>query len=136
MKAVKELDVKSPLKAVGLKKDEIRELSKSHGLSTWDKPAFACLTSRFMYHKKIEESVLRKIEQAEDYLRQFKFKQCRVRYINDEAVVEVDKIEVDKALELSEEIISNLKKIGFTSVIIDPEGYRMGRMNQFIKVSK
>ena len=89
-----------------------------------------------MYHKKIERSVLRHIEQAEDYLRQFKFKQCRVRYINEEAVIEVDKDDVSRALSLSAEILNRLRQIGFSKVSIDPEGYRRGRMNQFIKATQ
>ncbi|MBN2735917.1 MAG: ATP-dependent sacrificial sulfur transferase LarE [Spirochaetales bacterium] len=133
MKAVNELDVKSPLKAVEMTKKDIRALSKHHGLSTWDKPAFACLTSRFMYHTKIEAAVLNQIEQAENFLRQYQFRQYRVRYINDEAVVEVDPGEVKRAQELSDEIISRLREIGFAKVSIDPEGYRRGRMNQFIE---
>ncbi|MBN2534849.1 MAG: ATP-dependent sacrificial sulfur transferase LarE [Spirochaetales bacterium] len=128
-KAIEELQIRSPLKEAGLTKEEIRSLSKEMGLPTWNKPAFACLTSRFPYHTIIDKKVMRKIEKAEEYLHELGFDQCRVRYFGDRVSVEVEKNRVQEAMSLSGKIKKKLQKIGFFNSEIDPEGYRTGRMN-------
>jgi len=80
IQAAVELGIRSPLKEVGLKKEEIRKLSKKLALSTWNKPSFACLSSRFPYYTKIESSSLKKVDRAEELLRNLGFSQFRVRH--------------------------------------------------------
>lgn len=130
-KALKEFSVISPLLEAGLKKEDIRILAKKEGLSTWNKPAYACLASRFPYLKEIKKEALQMVEKAEAYLVKIGFNQCRVRCFGDKAQVEVEKDKLKDALSKKYEIISALKEIGFKIVIIDPDGYRKGRMNTF-----
>ena len=130
-KAIKEFSIISPLFEAELKKEDIRILSKQEGLSTWNKPAYACLTSRFPYFKEIKKEALQMVEKAEAFLINIGFHQCRVRYFGDKAQVEVEKSKVKEALSQKDKIEGALKEIGFKVVIIDPAGYRTGRMNVF-----
>lgn len=133
-RALSELSIVSPLRDAGLSKQEIRDISRDLGLPTWDKPAFACLTSRFPYGVVIEERALAMIEKAETYLRSQGFRQCRVRCFGEKAVVEVEKQFVDRALSMKRAIERQLREAGFVEVEIDPLGYRMGRMNHEMSV--
>ncbi|MBN2441325.1 MAG: ATP-dependent sacrificial sulfur transferase LarE [Spirochaetales bacterium] len=135
-KAIQELNIRSPLKEAQLTKDEIRSLSKDMDLPFWNKPAFACLTSRFPYHTEINKDILKKIEKAEEYLNSLGFTQCRVRYFGDKVSVEVEEDRVQEAMILKSNIESALNQLGFESVEIDPEGYRTGRMNLLLKNEK
>jgi uncharacterized protein len=128
-RAIRELGVISPLKDAGLTKADIRAISREEGLPTWDKPAYACLTSRFPYGVTIDERSLRMIEKAEIYLKANGFRQCRVRCFGEKAVVEVEPDLVSKALGMKDAIVTELLGAGFGEVEIDPLGYRMGRMN-------
>ncbi len=130
MKAIKELDVISPLKDAGLSKEEIKEISYDMHLDTWDKPAFACLASRFPYGIEITKSRLDQVEKAESFLYSLDIKQFRVRYHNDIARIEVEKNDFPLILKHSDEIIEKLKKIGFKYVTLDIEGYRTGSLNE------
>jgi uncharacterized protein len=130
-KALEELSIVSPLREAGLDKEEIRLLSKEEGLPTWNKPARACLVSRFPYHTEIREESLRLVERAESFLIRLGFTQCRVRFIGEKALVEVEKTRVNDALNLKEKITHKLRGFGFKEVEIDPQGYRKGRMNVF-----
>jgi uncharacterized protein len=130
-KALEELAIISPLREAGLGKEEIRMLSKEEGLPTWNKPARACLISRFPYHIKISEESLRMVERAESFLIRLGFTQCRVRFIGEKALVEVERSRIDDALNLREKITHELCGFGFKEVEIDPQGYRKGRMNVF-----
>lgn len=132
-RAIEELQVFSPLREAGLTKADIRALSKEAGLSNWDKPAYACLTSRFPYHIEIKAEDLKKVEKAEKYLRGEGFIQCRVRHYGEKARVEVDRKKVSRALAMEEQIKKTLTGIGYKEVVIDPDGYRMGSMNVFTK---
>ena len=134
MRAIKELGVVSPLKAAGLAKQEIRELSKEMGLPTWDKPSFACLASRIPYGINITREKLAMVEQAEDYLMHLGFKQFRVRHHGEIARIEVLPADRSKFLneQLCEGVVREYKKIGFTYVALDLEGYRMGSMNEVL----
>ncbi len=132
-KAIKELGVVSPLMDVGLTKKEIRKLSREMGLDTWDKPAFACLASRFPYETKITKSRLKKIEKAEDFIRDFDVKQFRVRFHNEIARIEVSKNDFKIILDHSDEIVKKFKEIGFKYVTLDIEGYRTGSLNEVFK---
>lgn len=135
MKALKELNIKSPLLELGFTKEDIRLISKELGLLTWDKPAYACLLSRIPYGEKIEIEKLKKIEKAEMYLMSLGFKAVRVRSHEDIARIEVPKNQRFKFLneELLDDIVNNLKSYGFKYVTLDLEGYRTGSLNETIK---
>ncbi|MCK4902364.1 MAG: hypothetical protein KAS76_03320, partial [Thermoplasmatales archaeon] len=129
-KALKELGVVSPLRDVGFTKDEIRELSKYMGLDTWDKPAFACLASRFPYGIDITKKRLKMVEEAEDYIRNLGIRQFRVRYHNDIARIEVLKSDFQNVLDHSDKISKKFKELGFKYTTLDIEGYRSGSLNE------
>ena len=135
LQAVAELHVKSPLRHVELTKQEIRDLSKEIGLPTWDKQSFACLSSRFVYGEEITESKLSMVDQAEQLLLDMGFHQLRVRIHRQMARIEVMPSEFLKLMEDAnrEKIVSEFKKIGFSYVTLDLQGYRMGSMNETIK---
>ena len=138
MKAVKELDILSPLKKVGLLKEEIRFLSKELGLPTWDKPSYACLASRFVYGEEITKEKLLMVEKAEQLLYEFGFRQFRVRVHGLMARIEILPQEFDKLMEESvrQKITDAFKEYGFTYVSLDLTGYRTGSMNETISVHK
>lgn len=135
MIATKELSVVSPLKEAGLTKDDIRLLSKEMGLPTWDKPAFACLASRFPYGQEITREKLGMVERAEQFLLDLGFRQVRVRHHGEVARIEVAGSERSKFFDeqLMDRIYAELKKIGFAYVALDLKGYRTGSMNEVIK---
>lgn len=134
MQAIKELGIISPLKDVGFGKDAIRKLSKKMGLPTWDKPALACLASRFPYGEKITKEKLTMVEKAEQYLLKSGFKQVRVRYHGDTARIEVAENERLKFfdLKLMDNVYKEFQKIGFAYTALDLKGYRTGSMNEVI----
>lgn len=132
LKAVSELGIKSPLREAQLTKDEIRTLSKEMGLKTWNKPSFACLSSRFPYGEKITHERLSMIDKAEQLLIDLGFNQVRVRYHGDIARIEINEKEFIKILnpEITKVIYSEFKKIGFLYSTLDLKGYRTGSMNE------
>lgn len=133
MHAAQELGVKSPLKEAKLTKNDIRSLSKNLELPTWEKPAFACLSSRFPYGEEITIKKLSMVEKAEEYLRTLEIKQLRVRHHGKIARIEIDRREMHKFIKLDfREISKELKKIGFTYVTLDLTGYRTGSMNEVL----
>ena len=123
-------DVRSPLLEAGMTKEEIRELSRQRGLPTWDKPAMACLASRFPYGAAITVEALRQIERAEEYLFAKGFRQVRVRHHGSVARIEVMADEMPRLLEEGPSIVQHLKTLGYRYVTLDLQGYRMGSMNQ------
>jgi uncharacterized protein len=127
----KELGIRSPLKEAKLTKKDIRKLSKKMNLPTWNKPSFACLSSRIPYGNKIELKVLKMIDSAEKFLKELGFNQVRVRHHNNIARIELDKKDMKKVFKknLSKKIAERLKKIGYTYITLDLEGYRTGSMN-------
>jgi len=130
--AAKELGVRSPLMEAGLTKDEIRELSRSLGLTTWDKPALACLSSRFPYGTSILPDKLKQVGAAESFLRQKGFRQLRVRHHDQTARIEIAPEELGRFFDeaLIAEVVTELKRIGYKYVTLDLEGYRTGSMNE------
>lgn len=132
--AIEELGVKSPLREAKLYKEEIRFLSKEMGLSTWNKPAFACLASRFAYGETITKEKLSMVEKAEEFLRNEGFVQFRVRVHGNLARIEVLADEMPRFLEnnLRNKIYSEIKNLGFDYVSLDLLGYRTGSMNEVI----
>lgn len=135
LKAIAELDIKSPLRHAELYKQEIRELSKEIGLPTWDKPSFACLASRFVYGETISEEKLSMVDRAEQLLLDKGFKQVRVRIHDKIARIEILPQEFEKIIqpEIREEIVNKFKDYGFQYVSLDLQGYRTGSMNIGIK---
>jgi uncharacterized protein len=131
-KAAAELGVRSPLKEAGLDKSEIRILSKKLGLPTWDKPAMACLSSRFPYFTRIEKESLRQIDAAEEFLKSMGFTQLRVRHHDRIARIEIPPQDFPRIVEegMRNAIVENLKKLGYLYVTIDLAGYRTGSMNE------
>lgn len=132
--AASELGVRSPLQEAGLQKEEIRLLSRTLGLPTWDKPALACLSSRFPYGTRITEDRLEKVAMGEDMLRDLGFSQLRVRYHGDIARIELCPEDLPRFLDtgLRAAVIKRFKEIGFTYVTLDIEGYRTGSMNEVL----
>lgn len=135
MIAIRELGVKSPLRAAGLYKTEIRELSRELGLPTWDKPSFACLASRFAYGEAITADKLHMVEEAEQLLIDLGFRQLRVRIHGTMARLEVLPEDFGRIMEAAcrERICGRLKELGFSYVALDLNGYRMGSMNESLK---
>jgi uncharacterized protein len=137
MKAKSENNVRSPLLEAGLCKAEVREISEHLGLPTWDKPAFACLSSRFPYGMGITKESLTKIDNAETLLRDEGFRFFRVRFHDERtARIEVGAQEINRLLdeELRDKVVSYLKQLGFTYVTLDLQGYRTGSMNEVLPV--
>ncbi len=132
MEAAREIGVRSPLREAGLKKEEIRHLSRFLGLPTWDKPSLACLASRFPYGTEITSPRLMQIQRSEDILRGLGLRQVRVRYHDRIARVEIEARDFRRFLgnETRQKVTQALKKLGFTYVTIDLEGYRTGSMNE------
>jgi uncharacterized protein len=128
-------NVKAPLVEAGLTKAEIRELSKRAGLSIWNRPAAACLSSRVPYGTTVEPAVIRTIEEGEEALRALGFQQFRVRFHGDLARIEIAKEELPKALTIpmASELTSIFKKLGFLYVTLDLEGYRQGALNAALR---
>lgn len=134
MKAVAELGIKSPLKECGLYKEEIRQLSREMGLSTWAKPSYACLASRFVYGEQITAEKLEKIEKAEQLLLDMGFVQFRVRIHGENlARIEVLPEDIPRLMECRVYITEQLKSLGFAYVAADLAGYRTGSMNEVLK---
>lgn len=134
MRAVAELEILSPLKKVGLTKNEIRALSKQLGLKTWNKQSFACLSSRFVYGEKITIQKLDMIDKSEQLLLDLGFKQVRVRIHNDVARIEVLPNEIERVMQFKDTIYSKFKEYGFRYVTLDLGGYRTGSMNDSLNI--
>ncbi len=133
--AVRELGIRSPLQEALFTKEEVRELSRALGLLTWDKPSFACLASRFPYGEEITPEGLRRVDEAEGFLFGLGFKQVRVRHYQNLARIEILKEEMERLMdpELRETVVSHLKKIGYTYVTLDLQGFRSGSMNEVLR---
>lgn len=130
LRAGRELGVRSPLREAGLGKEEIRELSRRLDLPTWDKPSFACLSSRFPYGTTITAERLRQVGDAERFLRGLGFRELRVRYHQEVARIEVARRDREKVLAMADAIVAEFKRLGFTYVALDLQGYRTGSMNE------
>src|SRR5215471_4800097 len=127
-KAGRELGVRSPLHEAGFSKDDVRALARHVGLSNWDKPQMACLSSRVEYGIQITPTILKQVERAEAGLRRMGFDDLRVRHHHNHARVEVGKAVLPRAMALHDEIVNAVKAAGYTHVTIDPEGLRHGSM--------
>ena len=130
-KAKRELCVRSPLDEINITKKEIRSLSKKFRLSSWGRPQMACLASRMQYGTTITRERLRRIEKAEDFIRENLGigGNIRVRDYGDLARIEVDKADIPKLIK-ADGFMMRLKRLGFRYVTVDLEGYRTGSMNE------
>jgi pyridinium-3,5-biscarboxylic acid mononucleotide sulfurtransferase len=137
-RAAHEHRILAPLLDAGLSKAEIRMLSRRAGLSTWDRPASACLSSRIPYGVAVSPELLAKVERAEAALRELGFRQFRVRAHGELARIELAPDELSRGLqgEMSEKIARGVKGAGFTFVTVDLEGYRQGSLNSLLKSKK
>lgn len=134
--AAKERGARSPLAEVGITKTEVREISRKLGLSWWDKPAQPCLSSRFPYGEEITISKLQRVGRAEVYLRQLGYQNLRVRSTGDTARIELPAEQIQSFVletDLSQ-LVKTFQDFGFTYVTLDLEGYRSGKLNQFLNI--
>jgi len=131
-RAAEENNVRAPLLEAGLTKAEIRQISRSKGLPTWNKPSYACLSSRFPHGTRITVDRLTQVEKAEEILKSMGFRTLRVRYHMEIARIEVGCDEMDKFLKngFREQAVERLKALGFKFIALDLQGYRPGSMNE------
>ena len=134
-RAAKLHGAEAPLVDAGLTKAEIRELSRIAGLSTWDRPAAACLSSRVPYGTPVTEETVKIVETGEEAIRALGFRQFRVRFHGELVRIEVAKDELDRALTgaMAQAFVEIFKPLGFHYVTIDLEGYRQGSLNSVLK---
>lgn len=124
--------VRSPLIEAGLRKQDIRDLSRELNLTTWNKPSSPCLSSRFPYGETITIEALKRVEEAERFLKSFGFAELRVRHHGDTARIELREDEIARMLdpEIRNAITEKLRSIGYKFVSLDLEGFRSGKMNR------
>jgi uncharacterized protein len=135
MRAARECGARAPLLDAQLTKEDVRALSRQLGLPTWDKPAMACLASRFPYQATITAESLARIEKGEDWLRhEIGLRQVRLRHHDTVARLEVELADLPLLLraENRERIVARLKELGYTYITVDLEGFRSGSMNQVL----
>jgi uncharacterized protein len=130
--------VAAPLLEAGLNKQEIRELAREAGLSVWDKPAAACLSSRIEYGRAVTRENLSVVEQGEDALRELGFRQFRVRHHGEIVRIEIAREELPRALSpaMAGEFTRIFKLLGFKFVTLDLEGFRSGSMNSLLPIAQ
>jgi pyridinium-3,5-biscarboxylic acid mononucleotide sulfurtransferase len=133
VKAAIEKNVRGPLAEADITKEDIRIRSKELGLDTWDKPSLACLSSRIAYGEKITIEKLRKVDEAEQFIKGFGIKQVRVRVHHEIARIEVDPADMNELLKYHKEISEQLKLIGFKYTAMDLTGYKSGSMNKLLE---
>jgi pyridinium-3,5-biscarboxylic acid mononucleotide sulfurtransferase len=127
--------VRSPLIEVGLSKSEVRELSRKATLPTWDKPASPCLSSRIAYGTTVTIERLSKIDRGEEILREFGFREFRVRHHDQLVRLEIAQSEMDRVLrkDLLDDLAKRFRELGFKYVTLDLEGFRSGSLNAILK---
>lgn len=137
LQAIQELGIKSPLAEAGFTKEEVRKLATELGVSVAERPSTPCLATRLPYGAEINMEVLKQIAKGEEYLHAMGFPVVRLRVHGDIARIEVPKNNFFYLLEKREEIVVNLKNIGFSYVTLDLEGFRSGSMDEkILKVSR
>jgi uncharacterized protein len=135
MRAAAEAGAVAPLLEAGFTKQDVRELSREIGLRTWDKPAMACLSSRFPYGTTLAEPALARVERAEDLLRrELGFRQVRVRHHGAVARIELDPNDIERAMTepVRTQIVDGLQASGYSYVTLDLAGFRSGSMNEVL----
>jgi len=136
--AARQHHVAAPLLKAGLTKEEIRELAHQAGLRIWDKPASACLSSRIEYGRPVTREALEAVERGEDSLRALGFRQFRVRHHGDIVRIEIDREELERALNpaMAAQFTAIFKSLGFKFVTLDLEGFRSGSMNSLLSAEQ
>jgi len=136
--AAKEHSVRSPLIEVGMSKADIRELSRRVALPTWDKPASPCLSSRIAYGTTVTIERLTKVDRGEEILREFGFREFRVRHHDTLVRLEISTSEMDRVLnrDVLDQLAARFRELGFKYITLDLEGYRTGSMNESLRVTK
>ncbi|MGD0200060.1 MAG: ATP-dependent sacrificial sulfur transferase LarE [Bryobacteraceae bacterium] len=136
--AAKQRKVHAPLLDAGLRKVEIRELSRLAGLPTWDRPAAACLSSRVPYGTPVTVETVRTVERGEEALKALGFRQFRVRFHGELVRIEVAREEMERALtpEMAAKFVAIFKPLGFHYVSLDLEGYRQGSLNETLQLKR
>jgi len=129
-RAAAEFQVRSPLIEAGLGKAEIRELARRLGLPNWNKPSYACLSSRIVYGERVTAEKLRVLDEAERFMRGLGLQQFRVRHHDTIARIEVLPEDIGIVVEQREAIVRRLKELGYTYVTLDLQGFRSGSMNE------
>jgi uncharacterized protein len=134
IKARRERGIRSPLVEVGMTKVDVRAASARYGLPTADKPAAACLASRFPYGTEVTAEGLARVAAAEDRVRKLGFRQLRVRHHGDVARLEVDPAEIPRLLDsdLRRRVVEGVREAGYRYVALDLEGYRTGSLNEIL----
>lgn len=133
LQAAAKYKVLSPMVDCNLTKDELRQIARHFELPNWDKPASPCLSSRIPYNHQITREKLRQVEDAENILNDFGFKDVRVRHYGTYGQIEVKKEELEKLLLVENEVINRIKKVGFADLKIDKEGLVSGKLNRVLK---
>lgn len=133
MRAAQERGVRAPLLEAGFTKADIRALAQHLNLPIWDKPSFACLSSRFPYGTVITRSLLQKVDRAERYLRELGLRQVRVRHHDTILRIEVEPRDFEVVLQHAPAIVAHMKSLGYLYVALDLEGYRSGKMNDALR---
>jgi len=138
MRSANQRGVHAPMIDAGLTKPEIRELSRALGLPTWDKPSFACLSSRFQYGDRITADKLRRVDAAEAFLKSLGFRQFRVRHHDRLARLEIARDEMARLWEdgRHEAIVARLRELGYVYVAVDLAGLQSGSANLLLKLGR
>lgn len=131
-RAARQHGIRAPLVEAGLTKEEIRALARDRGLPVWDKPAFACLSSRVPFGTPVTPELLVRIEQAEETLRRLGFRQFRVRHHDATARIELGQEEMGRILDpdVRERVVAGVRSAGYTYVTLDLDGYRPGSLHE------
>ncbi len=131
-RAARERGVRSPLDEAGFGKADVREAARRLGLPVWDKPALACLSSRFPYGTAITPERLARVAAGERVLRELGFRVCRVRFHGATARIEVEPHEIPRlrSAGVRGEVVRRFRAAGFARVTVDPRGYRQGSLNE------
>jgi pyridinium-3,5-biscarboxylic acid mononucleotide sulfurtransferase len=134
--AAREHGVRSPLDEADLTKDDIRALARAAGLESWNEPASACLSSRIPYGSEVSNEVLRQIERAEEAVRALGFRVFRVRHHDTVARLEVARSEMSRAVDpdIGGRLTESLKAVGYQYVCLDLQGYRLGSLNEALRL--
>lgn len=122
--------VRFPLLEAGMGKGEIRAAARGLGLSNWDKPSFACLSSRIPHGTEVTTEALTRIGDAEACLKALGFRQVRLRHHGEVARVEVEPADMERLLAMRTEVVARVRKAGYTFVALDLEGYATGSLNR------
>lgn len=133
LKALKELEIKSPLAESDFSKTDVRKLAEEYGLSVSKNPSTPCLATRFPYGSRLSYEEMKKVEKGEDFLKNLGLYNVRLRIHNDIARIEVDKEDIVKIVVYKEAIISYLKELGYRYMTLDLEGFRSGSMDYFLE---